>query len=74
MDNKYGHKHPTPEIIRLFITIAIAEETSKNIAENTKLTFGIECASIIESAITKACNEFDKHGVYAGLLGEKENG
>lgn len=74
MDNKYGHKHPTPEIIRLFVTRAIAQETTRNIAEDTKLTFGVECASIIDNAITKACTEFDKHGIYAGLLEENENG
>lgn len=74
MDNKYGHKHPTPVLIRMFINRAIAEETANNIKDDTRMTFSATASKIIDDAITKACEEFDKDGVYAGLLGEIENG
>lgn len=73
MDNKYGLKHPVPQQISLFITKAIAEETDKNVKENKPFTFSISACQIIEEAIKKACSEFDEHGIYAGISGEKKN-
>jgi len=67
MDNKYGHKHPTPATIRMFISRAIADETAKNTREDTAMTFSAIASSIVDEAISKACEEFDKDGVYAGL-------
>lgn len=63
--------NPTPDIIRLFITKAIADETTKNIELDQPLTFGLMSNAIIYAAITKACDEYEKHGIYAGLIGDK---
>jgi hypothetical protein len=70
---KMGMKHPTPSIIRLFITQAIADTVEKECADNLALTFNTKASTIIDDAITKACQEFDKHGILAGLIEDKQD-
>ena len=78
MDIKLGKKHPDPSLIRLYITKAMLETTEKEIAETkdgeiTNLTFGAKSSSIITEAINKACSDFDKHGIFAGIIKDKED-
>ena len=70
---KMGMKHPTPGIIRLFIAQAIAETVEKECVDNVKLTFNTKASTIIDDAITKACQEFDKHGILAGLIEDRQD-
>ena len=70
---KMGMKHPSPAIIRLFVTQAIADTVEKECAENTSLTFGTRANTIIDEAITNACKEFDKYGIFAGIMKDKED-
>ena len=51
---------------------------TKEIAETkdgeiTNLTFGAKSSSIITEAINKACSDFDKHGIFAGIVKENED-
>lgn len=69
---KMGMKHPSPAIIRLFITQAIADTVEKECAENTSLSFGTKANTIIDEAITKACKEFDQYGIFAGTFIKKD--
>lgn len=78
MDTKLGKKHPDPSLIRLYITKAILETTEKEIAETkegeaTNLTFGSKSITVITDAINKACSDFDKHGIFAGIMKDKED-
>ena len=78
MDTKLGQKHPDPSVIRLYITKAMLETTEKEIAETkdgeaTNLTFGSKSSSVITEAINKACSDFDKHGIFAGIMKENED-
>jgi len=77
MDNKLGQKHPSPSQLRLYITNAILELKDKEFAERNygepvKYTFGAKAISVIDEAITKACNDFDKDGVFAGIKSDKK--
>tara|TARA_B100000965_G_scaffold140138_2_gene116697 strand:+ start:4886 stop:5125 length:240 start_codon:yes stop_codon:yes gene_type:complete len=78
MDTKLGQKHPDPSLIRLYITKAMLETTEKEIAETkdgeaANLTFGAKSTRVIEEAINKACSDFDKHGIFAGIIKDKED-
>ena len=70
---KMGMKHPTPSIIRLFIAQAIADTVEKECADNSALTFNTKATTIIDEAITKACQEFDKYGIMSGLIEDKQD-
>ena len=77
MDNKLGQTYPSPSLIRLYITKAIQELTEKEIAERAygepaNYTFGAKAISVIEKAVTKACDDFDKDGVFAGIKSNKK--
>lgn len=77
MDNKLGQTYPSPSLIRLYITNAILELKDKEFAERNygepvKYTFGAKAISVIDEAITKACNDFDKDGIFAGIKSDKK--
>ena len=77
MDNKLGQKHPSPLQLRLYIINAILELKDKEFAERNygepvKYTFGAKAISVIDEAITKACNDFDKDGIFAGIRSNKK--
>jgi len=77
MDNKLGQKHPSPSQLQLYITNAILELKEKEFAERVygepaNYTFGAKAISVIDEAITKACNDFDKDGIFAGIRSNKK--
>ena len=78
MDLKLGHKYPSPSLLRLYITKAILKVTTDEIAESKSnpdepfnYTFGVKALDIINEAITNACDDWDKDGIYAGILDDK---
>ena len=73
MDMKFGLKHPDPSLIRLYINKMILDITEKEIAaaepgERPKYTFGAKAIQQIDIAINNACVDFDKHGIFAGII------
>lgn len=68
-DDKNGHRFPTPTTIKLFITKAIHAHTMDCIDRDAPLAqmFPADAYRVLAAAIDKAVDEWEKHGVRAGL-------
>jgi hypothetical protein len=66
----------TPAIVNLFIARAIAAHTQYgvNIGASQDEMFPRGAMDILEQAVLDAFDEFDKHGIWAGLVREKTDG
>lgn len=66
----------TPAIVNLFIARAISEYTQMGVRVgiSQNLHFPANAIDMIERAVIDAFDEFEKHGVWAGLVEDKTDG
>lgn len=66
----------TPQIVNLFVARMIAAHTEMaiRVGASQNLQFPIGAMDMIERAVVDAFDEFEKHGVWAGLVEDKTDG
>lgn len=66
----------TPAIVNLFVARMIAAHTEMaiKVGASQNLQFPIDAIDLVERAVIDAFDEFEKHGVWAGLVTEKTDG
>lgn len=66
----------TPAIVNLFVARAIAAHTKFGISIDAPAheMFPRGAMDVLEQAVLDAFDEFDKHGIWAGLVREKTDG
>ncbi len=66
----------TPAIVNLFVArmIAAHTEVAVRVGASQNLQFRIDAIDMVERAVIDAFDEFDKHGIWAGLVEDKTDG
>lgn len=69
-------KKITPQIVNLFVARMILAHTEMavRVGASQSLHFPINAMDMIERAVIDAFDEFEKHGVWAGLVEDKTDG
>ena len=66
----------TPQIVNLFVARMIAAHTEMavRVGASPNLQFPIDAIDMVERAVIDSFDEFDKHGIWAGLVEDKTDG
>ena len=66
----------TPQIVNLFVARMIEAHTEMavRVGASQNLQFPIDAIDMVERAVIDAFDEFDKHGIWAGLVEDKTAG